>query len=99
MAEQSQLEEENSHLREMFEKARRYRGFEAWPCPLCVYENGEFIHSCAMHVQIDAMKNHIAILEKQACGGDAMNGYVCTIHEEGRQIYRKMEEELDRLYP
>jgi len=33
--------------------AREYTGFEARPCPLCVYKEGVFQRRCSLHEQID----------------------------------------------
>ena len=33
-------------MRVLLERARSHKGIEAWPCPLCRYEDGVFIEAC-----------------------------------------------------
>ena len=37
---------------EILERARTYTGYEAYPCPLCTYENGVLKERCSMHKKI-----------------------------------------------
>ena len=55
------LEQQDKRIAELEQKlsrAAQYKGAEAYPCPLCRYEDGIFVESCAMH-------NRIAELETQ----------------------------------
>jgi len=47
-----------TELEQKLSRAAQYKGAEAYPCPLCRYEDGIFVESCAMH-------NRIAELEAQ----------------------------------
>ena len=44
-----ELEAKMADLKERLERARSYKGIEAYPCPLCTYRDGIFIESCQMH--------------------------------------------------
>jgi uncharacterized coiled-coil protein SlyX len=52
----TQEQEEIEALRETIEFARNYRGHEARPCPLCIYENGVFKGCCEPHKQLAEME-------------------------------------------
>ena len=51
---------------EILERARTYTGYEAYPCPLCTYENGVLKERCSMHKRIAELE---ALVEKlKVCG-------------------------------
>jgi len=45
------LETELAYLKDQFEKARTYKGIEAYPCPLCIYKDGILQNACVYHAK------------------------------------------------
>ena len=86
------VQEENKLLRQMLERARRYRGIEGYACPLCIYKNGKFVQSCAMHLQINAQSDVIELLRGKIPDCPALQDKV-------KKIFEKMVDEINRLYP
>lgn len=41
-----------SDLQSKIRDAKKYRGGESYPCPLCEYRNGIWVQNCGMHQQI-----------------------------------------------
>lgn len=52
-------------LRATLEFAAQYKGIEGRACPLCEYVNGEFIETCQMHKDMDALRVQIERLKAQ----------------------------------
>ena len=57
-----------AELEQKLSQAARYKGIEAYPCPLCRYEDGIFAESCEMH-------RRIAELEEQLKNARAWEGW------------------------
>jgi hypothetical protein len=86
------VQEENKLLRQVLEKARRYRGVEGYACPLCIYKNGKFVQPCAMHIQINALRDIVGLLRDKLPDGS-------PLHEKVKKIFEKMVDDTNRLYP
>jgi hypothetical protein len=53
-------------LEEQIERARSYKGIEAYPCPLCTYRDGIFIESCQMHKDMHELEATMRQAEREA---------------------------------
>lgn len=49
-----------AELEQKLSRAAQYKGAEAYPCPLCRYEDGIFVESCAMHNRIAELETQLA---------------------------------------
>lgn len=70
------------HWHDQLEKARNYVCTEAWPCPLCVYDSGEFIAYCEMHKEIDMLEKENQRLRKKVGYEDYPGEKITTLSRE-----------------
>jgi hypothetical protein len=51
---------------EQIERARTYKGIEAYACPLCTYSDGIFIESCQVHKDMHELETTMRQAEREA---------------------------------
>lgn len=61
-----------AELEKSLARARNYKGIEAYPCPLCAYEDGVFIEACQLHKDICELEHNWRTAERDLKEWQAM---------------------------